>query len=67
MTGKTQAERAAEVAVLIARAQDPDDPYDAHHGTDRSPESLEWAKVHDPETYARVTAKMTLPGGGYRG
>lgn len=63
----TVEEREAEVAALIARAQDPDDPYDGHHGTDRSPESLEWARVHDPETYARVTAKMALPGGEYRG
>lgn len=63
----TQAERESEVAELMLRAQDPLDPYDAHHGTDRSPESLEWAKEHDPETYARVVAKMQDPGGGYRG
>ena len=63
----SRAEREAEVAALIARAKDPNDPYDAHHGTDRSPESLEWARVHDPETFARVTAKMQQPGGGYRG
>lgn len=62
-----QQEREAEVAALCARAQDPADPYDGHHGTDRSPESLAWAKEHDPETYARVTAKMAEPGGGYRG
>lgn len=60
-------QREAEVAILIARAIDPEDPYDGHHGTDRSPESLEWARQHDPETYARVTAKMQQPGGDYRG
>lgn len=65
--GSTQQEREAEVAALIVRALDPADPYDAHHGTDRSPESLEWARVNDPDTYARVTAKMQQPGGEYRG
>lgn len=54
----TQVEREAEVQALIARALDPDDPYDGHHGTDRSPESLEWARVNDPDTYARVMAKI---------
>lgn len=29
MTEKTQAEREAEVEALMARAADPDDPYDA--------------------------------------
>lgn len=54
----TQAEREAEVAALIARAKDPEDPYDGHHGTDRSEESLEWARVNDPITYARVMGKI---------
>ena len=53
-----QAKREAEVRELMQRAQDPNDPYDGHHGTDRSPESLAWAKEHDPETYARVVGKM---------
>ncbi len=63
----TQAEREAECAALEVRALDPADPYDGHHGTDRSPESLEWIKENDPVAYARVTAKMALPGGEYRG
>lgn len=54
----TYQERLAEVEYLISRALNPDDEYDAHHGTDRSPESLEWAKENDPETYKRVTLKM---------
>jgi len=54
----TWADREAEVAALVARAADPDDDYDGHHGTDRSAESLEWARVNDPETYARVMAKI---------
>lgn len=54
----TREEREAEVAALMARAQDPNDPYDAHHGTDRSEESLAWAQVHDPETYERVMGKI---------
>jgi hypothetical protein len=63
----TLEEREAEVAELMRRAQDPEDPYDGHHGTDRSPESLAWARAHDPETFERVTAKMQQPGGEYRG
>lgn len=31
MAEKTEAEREAEVAELIKRAQDPDDPYTGHH------------------------------------
>ncbi len=54
----TRHEREAEVEALLARYNDPNDPYDAHHGTDRSEESLEWAKEHDPEAYARVMGKI---------
>lgn len=54
----TMAEREAEVAALVARAKDPGDEYDGHHGTDRSAESLAWAKEHDPETYERVIGKI---------
>lgn len=54
----TREEREAEVAALIARAQDPDDEYDSHHGTDRSEDSLEWLKVNDPVTHARVLGKI---------
>lgn len=57
-TEKTMEEREAEIAALIERAKDPNDPYDGHHGTDRSPDSLDWAKEHDPETYARVIGKI---------
>lgn len=32
----TEAEREAEVAALIAKALDPNDPYDGHHGNDRT-------------------------------
>lgn len=63
----TRAEREAEVAALIVRAIDPDDPYDGHHGSDRSPESLEWLQTNDPVTFERVIAKMQQPGGEYRG
>ena len=57
---KTEEERAVEVEELRARAQDPTDEYDGHHGTDRSEDSLAYAKENDPTTYARVTAKMGL-------
>ena len=53
-----RAEREAVVAALIARAKDPSDPYDGHHGTDRSEESLEWSRVNDPVTYERVMGKI---------
>lgn len=56
--GKTKEEREAEVEELMRRAQDPDDPYDGHHGTDRSAASLEWARNNDPVTYARVMGKI---------
>jgi len=58
MSDKTEADREAEVGALIARAIDPSDVYDGHHGTDRSPESLAFVKNHDPVTYARVTQKI---------
>lgn len=35
MTDTTRLEREAEVAALIARLNDDNDPYDAHHGDDR--------------------------------
>lgn len=66
-TNTERGEREAEVAALIERAKDPNDPYDGHHGTDRSPEALEHARAHNPEAYERVVAKMALPGGEYRG
>jgi hypothetical protein len=55
---KSEDEREAETSALIARLLDPNDVYDAHHGTDRSPESLAWVESHDPETFARVTQKI---------
>lgn len=55
---KTEAQREAEVAALAAKLVDPEDSYDAHHGTDRSPESLEWLAKNDIETFNRVTKKI---------
>ena len=55
---KTEAEREAEVAALTARLVDPNDVYDAHHGTDRSEDSLAFIKENDPKTFARVTKKI---------
>lgn len=54
----TQEEREAEVAALIARAKDPDDEYDAHHGTDRSEDSLAWLEANDPANYSRILRKI---------
>lgn len=58
MAASTEEEREAEVAALIARLLDPNDSYDAHHGTDRSADALAWTKENNPEAYARVQKKM---------
>ncbi len=50
----TQQEREAEVAALIAALKNPDDPYDSHHGNDRSEESLEYAKIHNLPLYEHI-------------
>ena len=54
----TQAEREAEVEILIARAKDPNDPYDYHHGSDRSEDAQEWRRENDPQNYIRILAKI---------
>lgn len=55
---KTQAERETEVVILIARALDPEDSYDGHHGNDRSEGSLEHARIHNPELATRIGDKI---------
>lgn len=50
----TREEREAEVALLCDRAQDPEDSYDGHHGNDRSEESLEYARIHNPQLATRI-------------
>lgn len=59
----TQAEREAEVEEWCRRAQDEADPYDGHHGTDRSGDSLAWLRDNDPENYVRILAKIAAEGG----
>lgn len=54
----TQEEREAEIAALINRALDENDPYDGHHGNDRSEDSLEYARIHDPELAKRIEDKI---------
>lgn len=58
MPDSQQAQREAEVAALIARANDPADPYDGHHGTDRSEDSLEYAIANNPEVAAKIKARL---------
>jgi hypothetical protein len=60
-----RAERAreAEVAALIAKANDPDDPYDGHHGTDRSEDSLEYAVANDPAVAEKIRARLAAAEG----
>lgn len=36
MPSDTEEQRQKQVDLLIARALDPDDPYDGHHGHDRT-------------------------------
>lgn len=50
--------REAEVDALIARAQDPLDPYDGHHGNDRSADSVEFARENDPALADRLAEKI---------
>jgi len=54
----TQSEREAEVVVLMGRLLDPADDYDAHHGNDRSDESLEYAKTHNEPLYLHILSKI---------
>lgn len=58
----TMQDREAEVARLIAMALNPSDPYDGHHGTDRSEDSLEWLRENDPTNYLRILAKIAADG-----
>ncbi len=54
----TQAEREAEVAALMQRALDPTDPYDGHHGNDRSDASLQHALATNPALAERIAANI---------
>lgn len=54
----TQEEREAEVAALILRALNPEDSYDGHHGNDRSEDSLDYARIHNPELAKRIEDKI---------
>lgn len=60
-----EAERAreAEVAALIARANDPDDEYDGHHGTDRTEDSLEYAIANNPAVAEKIRARIAAVEG----
>jgi len=42
-----RAEREAEIAALMRRALDTSDPYDGHHGNDRTDEAVAVAEVID--------------------
>lgn len=61
----TEAEREAEVAALIARAEDPDDEYDGHHGNDDSNDSFEYALVNNPEIAEKIRARILAFEGGF--
>lgn len=58
----TQAQREAETAALIARAFDPDDEYDGHHGNDRSPEAIAAARARGDEELARRIEEKVRTG-----
>lgn len=55
--------REAIVEALIARANDPDDEYDGHHGTDRSIDSLDYAIANNPEVAAKIMARIEAEEG----
>lgn len=54
----TEAQREAECEALICRANDPDDEYDGHHGTDRAEDSLEYAIAHNPAVAEKLFARI---------
>jgi hypothetical protein len=58
MTSDDAKAREAEVEALIARALDPADPYDGHHGNDRSDDSVEFARRTNPELAERLEEKI---------
>lgn len=59
----TEAEREAEVEALICKANDPDDPYNGHHGTDRAEESLAYAIAHNPAVAEKLYARLAAAEG----
>lgn len=50
--------RLAEVDSLVAKANDPEDEYDGHHGTDRSEDSLDYAIANDPAVAEKIRARI---------
>lgn len=55
---QAEIDRLAEVERLIALANDPDDDYDGHHGTDRSVDSLDYAVANNPEVAEKIRARI---------
>lgn len=53
-------QRERETAALMARAQDPNDSYDGHHGNDRSGASVEFAREYEPELAVRIEQKIAV-------
>ena len=58
MPSDTFEQRQAQVRALAELAADPSDEYDAHHGTDRSYESLEHLAATDTARFERVMQKI---------
>lgn len=54
----TTQERQAQVDALILLAEASEHPYDAHHGTDRSVDSLEMLKALEPAEFERISQKI---------
>lgn len=55
--------REAEIEALIAKANDPDDEYDGHHGNDRSDDSLAYAIENDPALALKIRARIAAVEG----
>lgn len=58
LAATSQTARAAEVSSLIERLIDDSDPYDGHHGNDRSDASVEYADATNPELAERLRQKI---------
>lgn len=56
---EAELDRAAEVEYLLSKLNDPKDDYDAHHGADRSEDSLDYAIAHNPAVAEKIRSRIT--------
>lgn len=63
---QSELDRIAEVLDLVDRANNLEDEYDGHHGTDRSSDSLAYAIETNPEVAEKIRARIAAFEGGAR-